>query len=59
MKPMIALEKTKVGEELIECHSRYLDCVMTNDESEIYFDVTDMILRGKDLDDDMDEQIAI
>ncbi|CAB5130954.1 hypothetical protein D3OALGB2SA_3629 [Olavius algarvensis associated proteobacterium Delta 3] len=56
---LVALEKNKVGEELIECNGRYLDCVMTDDEQEIYFDVTDMILRGQDLDDDLDQQIAI
>jgi|GEM_PF-1040172 len=56
---LIALEKDKVGEELIECNGRYLDCVMTDDEQEIYFDVTGMILRGKDLDDEPDEGIAI
>jgi len=56
---LIALEKEKVGEELIECNGRYLDCVMTDDEQEIYFDVTDMILRGQDREEDLDQQIAI
>jgi len=51
---LVALDKEKVGEELIECNGRYLDCVMTDDEQEIYFDVTDMILRGQDREDDTD-----